>query len=353
MEIARESIFVSALRSFCKVFFSIIGFFLALFLISFIYSLFSSPYNAEEKTSLTLLPDLNGKSELRPISSPAILQINIHGVIGEPEKLDTDVVQSILLDSQNNLLLKNRIKAILLHVNTPGGTVTDSDNIYRMLKEYKQKYNVPIFAYVDGMCASGGMYVTSAADKLYASPASVVGSVGVVFGPFFNVSDAMGRLGIQSKTITQGLDKDMMNPFRPWKPDEDAAIQAVMAFFYNRFVDIVTAAHPNLNKDKLISEYGAKIFDGPTAQRLGYIDVADADDQMALRDLMTEANIDPEKPYQIVTLETKKDWYSSLMGSGSSLFTGKLEHIINFGDQRSPAIRDQFSYLFEPGISHE
>ena len=351
MEIARESIFVSALRSLCKVFFSILGFFLAIFIVTAIYSLFASPYNAEEKTTLNLLPDLNGHSDLRPLSAPAILQINLDGVIGEPEKLDTKVLQNILLDSQNNPLLKNRVKAILLHVNTPGGTVVDSDNIYRLLKDYKQKHNVPIFAYVDGMCASGGMYITSAADKLYASPASVVGSVGVVFGPFFNVSDAFGKIGVQSKTLTQGLDKDMMNPFRPWKPDEDASMQSVMSFFYQRFVDLVAAAHPRLNKDKLVQEYGAKIFDGPQAESIGYIDVANADYHLALRDLMTQANIDPEKPYQIVELEPKHDWFAPLMKSASPIFSGKLEHVFNFGDKRSPAIRDQFAYLFEPGVS--
>lgn len=351
MEIARESIFVSALRSLCKVFFSIIGFFLAVFIVTVIYSLFASPYNAEEKTTLTLLPDLNGHSDLRPLSTPAILQISIKGVIGEPEKLDTDVLQNILLASQNNPLLKNRVKAILLYVNTPGGTVVDSDNIYRLLKDYKQKHSIPIFAYVDGMCASGGMYITSAADKLYASPASVVGSVGVVFGPFFNVSDAFGKIGVQSKTLTQGLDKDMMNPFRPWKPDEDASMQSVMSFFYHRFVDIVAEAHPQLNKDKLVQEYGAKIFDGPQAQQLGYIDVANADYSLALRDLMTQANIDAEKPYQIVALEPKADWLTPFMKNTSPIFSGKLEHVLNIGEKRSPAIRDQFAYLFEPGIA--
>jgi len=351
MEVIRESIFVSALRSFCKVFFSMIGLFLAIFLASFIYSLFTSPFETGDQTKVALLPDLNGQNELRPLHSPAILQINIQGVIGEMGKLDTKAIENILVEAHNNMFLKGRIKGILLRVNTPGGTVVDSDNIYRLLKTFKEKNNIPIFGYVDGLCASGGMYVTSSADKLYASPTSIVGSVGVILGPFFNIYDTLGKVGVQSKTLTRGLDKDMMSPFRAWKPDEDAPFQPVMTFFYHRFVDLVTGARTRLDKTKLVEEYGAKIFDGPEAQRLGYIDVADAEYETALRDLLTQANVDLEKPYQVVSLEPRTDWYSSLVNNASGLFSGKIEHVINLGDKRSPAIRDQFAYLFDPAMS--
>ncbi len=352
MEFLRESVFVSALRSFCKVFFSLLALFLALFLGSIVYSAFVPPYEFEDNITATILPDLEDQAELQPLHSPVVLQIDITGVIGELF-LDTETVRNILVDSQRGLLGHERVKAILLHLNTPGGTVTDSDNIYRMLLAYKAKYKVPVFAYVDGMCASGGMYISSAADKMFASPASIVGSVGVIFGPFFNFSDGMGRIGIQSKTLTEGLNKDMMSPFRPWKPGEDAAITATMQFFYQRFVDIVTAAHPRLDRDKLVQEYGANIFAGPEAERLGYIDVADADYKTALLALMTQANIDPKEPYQVLRLARKLDLFSTLGSQKSSLLSGKIEHTVNLnGDKRSPALRDQFAYLYEPGVLH-
>ena len=348
MEFARESIFVSSLRSFCKVFFSVIGLCVSLFLVMTVYSLFSSPYAPEENTSMTVLPDLEGKQDVISMSAPAVLRINIDGVIGMPDKLTGDTIQNILLDSRKGLLLSNRVKAILLYVNTPGGTVTDSDTIYRALKEYKAKYQTPIYAYIDGMCASGGMYVTSAADKTFASPPSIVGSVGVIYGPLFNFSDAMTKVGIQSKTITEGLDKDSLNPFRPWKPDEDASFKAVMAFLYQRFVDIVTDARPRLDKQKLVAEYGAKIFDGPEAQRLGYIDFADSDYKSALSALLQEAKIDPSKPYQVVELDPKTNFFDSL--AKSSLIGGKVEHILNVGEKTPIELRDQFNYLFSPGL---
>lgn len=347
MEFARESIFVSSLRSFCKVFFSVIGLCVSLFLVMTIYSLFYSPYVPEETTSMTILPDLEGKQDVVSMSAPAVLRININGVIGMPDKLTGDTVQNILLDSRKGLLHGNRVKGILLYVDTPGGTVTDSDTIYRALKEYKAKYQVPIYAYIDGMCASGGMYVTSAADKTFASPPSVVGSVGVIYGPLFNFSDAMAKIGIQSKTITEGLDKDSLNPFRPWKPDEDASFKTVMAFLYHRFVDIVTEARPRMDKEKLVDQYGAKIFDGPEAQKLGYIDIADSDYKSALLALLQEAKIDPSKPYQVVELDPKINFLDNL--AKSSLIGGKIEHILNVGEKIPTQLRDQFNYLYAPG----
>lgn len=347
MEYQRESIFVSAIRSFSKVFFGVVAFFLALFIISLVHSALSSPFAPPDNTKIALLPDLKGNDDLVPMSAPAVLQISIEGVIGEPMKLDTETMETILMASQKDFLRGNRVKAILLKMNTPGGTVLDSDNIYRMLKSYKEKHNIPIFAYVNGLCASGGMYIASAADKVFASPSSVIGSVGVIMGPFFNVVQTMQKIGMEAKTLTQGIDKDALSPFRTWKPGEENSMQAIMAFFYNRFVDIVTSARSRLDRQRLINEYGARIFDAPTAQEYGYIDVANVGYDTALGELLAAANIDPSSPYQVVELSPKPDWLGPLVGE-NSIFRGRLEHSLDTGDRRSPAIRDQFAYLYQP-----
>jgi ClpP class serine protease len=134
MEIARESIFVSSLRSFCKCFFSVFGIFLSFIAVSMLYAVIAPAKGYEEKTELTILPDLEGNRTLLSVSTPAILRINIHGVIGEPAGVTAENVENILQDSHTGHLTHNRVKGILLHLNTPGGTVTDSDDIYRMIK---------------------------------------------------------------------------------------------------------------------------------------------------------------------------------------------------------------------------
>lgn len=346
MEIERESIFVSALRSFCKMFFAVCGLFLALIIMSILYGSIAdgSESPTEVKNRVKYLPDAEGNREISA-TSPVILQLNVHGVIGDPKSIDTKIVQNILLDSRADVLANDRVKGILLHMNTPGGTVVDSDNIYRMLKSYKERYKVPVFAYVDGLCASGGMYISCAADQVFAGPASIIGSVGVVIGPFFNMYEALNKIGIVSQTITQGLDKDMMSPFRPWKPDEDSSLKAVTSFFYQQFVDIVTAAKPRMDRKKLVEQYGAKVFDSVTAQKLGYVDYAESSRSDALLALLKQANVDATQPYQVVELEPKKDLLSNLVSANSPLFTGKIEHTIDTG---APAIKDQIAYLYQP-----
>ncbi len=348
MEISHESVFVSAIRSFCKTFAGFIGIILALLVGALLYSIFSSPYQPQEKTTFTVLPDLHRELSLKPFNSPVVLQINIQGVIGEP-LLDTKTIDAILLDSQRGMLANHRVKAILLNLNTPGGTVFDSDNIYRMLKEYKERYNVPIYGYVNGMCASGGVYISSACDKIFASPCSIIGSVGVILGPFFNIYEGLNKLGVQTKVLSDGINKDMMSPFRPWEPGEDASLKAIMDYQYNRFVDIVTATHPRMDREKLIAVYGAQVFDAVKAQEYGYIDTAGAEYTDALHELMLAANMDPQKPYQVIELTPSLGILSLLNNNQSPLHSGKIAHEITVSGQPSYKIRDQFAYLYLPG----
>lgn len=346
MENARESVFVSAIRSFCRMFFGVCGITLAIFLIIWAYSEISSAGSIESKTTMNYLADANGKQAVVSLTAPVILQLNIHGVIGEPKTLDSDTVESILLESRTGVLASNRVKGILIHFNTPGGTVVDSDNIYRMIKDYKERYKVPVYAYVDGLCASGGMYIACAADRIYSGTSGVIGSVGTLIGPFFNVHEALSKIGVSSETITEGLDKDMMSPFRPWKPGEDASLKNLIAFFYHRFVDIVAEARPRMDKTKLVQEYGAQVYDPIKAQALGYIDVADSSRNAALLALLHEAKIDPSKDYQVVDLEPKSALLS-LFTSQSPLFTGKITHSLD-PRSRYSYLQGQFCYIYQP-----
>lgn len=317
MEFQRESIFLSAFRTFSRVFFGVIAFFLALALVMVGMQVISSPLEPQDNTTVALLPDHKGSRMPVSLRAPAVLRIDITGVIGDPKGINSQAIESILLASREGILAHDRVKAILLYVDTPGGAVTDSDDIYRMLLAYKKMYNVPVFTYINGLCASGGMYVTSASDKMYSSPVGVIGSVGVRIGPFFNVVGFMQKYGFEAKTLTQGLYKDFLNPTRPWKDGEDTSLQNVMGAEYTRFVDVVTAARTRLSRDQLVNTYGAQIYDPNKATEYGYIDVPNADEYTALLDLLSAAQINAEEPYQYVRLDLKHSWLSDA-------FNGKL-----------------------------
>lgn len=322
-------------------FFGFGGILIALSLFSGIVSSISSSHLLDQKTNLSILTNAEGKKQILSASSPVILQIDIHGIIGEPGKLDAHNFRNVLTDSREGTLANDRVKGILLHFNTPGGTVVDSDAIYRMIIEYKKQYNVPVYGYAEGLCASGGMYIAATADKMFAGPASAIGSVGVRMGPFFNIYDLMGKVGLKAKTLTEGLDKDMLNPTRPWKEGEDASIQAVMSFMYEQFVDIVTTGRPGVSKSLLIQEYGAQVFDCVKAEKIGYIDVAMASRNDTLKALVEAAQIN--EAYQVVQLTPKHPWLSEFASSKSPLFTGKVEHVF---DPIPASVREQPCYLY-------
>ena len=344
MEFTRESIFVHSVRSFFSSLFVLLGVAVGLFLVVLGLSFFSAGKMLPERATVTILPDAQGNRDMLSYTAPVILRLDVHGVIGMTDLLHENV-ETVLLDSREGLLQAGRVKAILLHLNTPGGTDCDSDEIYRALVAYKKKYTVPVYAYVDCICASGGMYIACAADKIYASPTAVVGSVGVVMGPAFNFSQAMEKVGVQALTLSEGKDKDSLNPFRPWQQGEDESFRVILSHVYNRFVNVVTEARPRIDKAKLQGEYGAHVFIASEAEEYGYIDRANSSYNEALADLAKEAGIGEK--YQVVRLQLPKSFLEELVQG--RLFSGKLTHRLDLGAPSTPELAGKFLYLYQPG----
>lgn len=345
MHYPRESIIVSTIRSFFRSFAVFIGFFTAFMLLLFGLISLSSPYIQPERSTLLLSPDAKGQRQLLSPTSAVILKLDISGIIGV-KNLTTEKITSLLLDAQEGVLQNDRVKAVLLHIDTPGGAVTDSDGIYRAIMAFKEKHKLPVYAYVDGLCASGGMYIACAADKVFASSTSVIGSVGVRFGPAFNFSTLMQRYGVEALTITQGKDKDALNPFRPWKADEDISYRNLISAMYKQFVNLVTSARPSLNKQKLISDYGAHVFISEEALEYGYIDVANSNYNEALEALASQANLES---YQVMTIQIAYNFLSELSQARysfiekmSNLFSPKTHSLY-------PQLEGKFLYLYQPG----
>lgn len=345
MNFTRESIFVGAIRSFCTSLAMILGIALAIGIIGIALAFIIGPQYLPPKSNPMIMPDAQGQRAMLSGHAPAILRIDLKGVIGTGD-LTSDKIQSILLDSREDFLGGNRVKGVLLYVDTPGGTTTDADAIYRALLDYKQKYNVPIYVYVDGYCASGGMYISCAADKIYATPPSVIGSVGVILGPMFNVSEAMTKVGVSALTLSEGKDKDEFDPFRAWKPNEGATLQDIMAVLYDRFTSIVASARPKLTKEKLVNDYGAHVFVASKAEELGYIDVANADYSQALQGLTAAAQIADQTPYQVVQLIPPHPFLNNL----AQVIAPKriLESLGLSSPIKNPELSGKLLYLYQP-----
>lgn len=343
----RDSILYSAIRalfvSFCVVIGLCLGF---VFFSVFIATLVGSTSNEARLTTVNteeILPNANGKREVLSSDAPVILQIDINGVIGLDD-LTTHAIRQMLVESQEGGMKDGRIKGVLLYVNTPGGTVDDADGILRALLDYKQKYQIPIYAYVDGLCASGGVYVSLAADKIYATKVSLIGSVGVLAPTFANVTKLLDKIGVETLSISAGKGKDALSPLRPWKPGEEDNYKQIINYYYDRFVELVVTHRPEMNKDLLVKEYGAALFPAPEAREKGYIDVSGASLSETLKDLLNKVGITGDY-YQVVRLENRQWWKNLFSSQASSLWKGKIRHQLTISPEVDLLFKQKYLYL--------
>lgn len=340
-----DSIFYTATRSFFKLFFGIMGILLGIVAVIILLGALVGVAEDEPQQNfdIEILPNAENIRKVLSKESPVILTINISGVIGMDD-LTKQTIRDMLVESRERKLKDNRVKAILLVIETPGGTVSDADGIYRALKEYKQQYKVPIYAYVDGMCASGGMYVAAAADKVYSNDASLIGSVGVITPSFVNLSKLIEKIGVDALTLYAGKGKDELNPLRPWKENEQKPMQGLIDYFYAQFVTIVTTNRPKVDPKKLVEEYGAYVFAAPKAEEIGFVDGTGYSRNQVLKLLLQEIGIE-DSYYQVVALKSN-NWVNTLFKSKNSVFSGKVTHEVKLPADLDPKLNSQFLYLY-------
>jgi protease-4 len=179
-----------------------------------------------------------------------------------------------------------RVKAVVLRINSPGGTVTASDTMYRQVLRFREETGKPVIASAQDVAASGAYYVACAADRVVVQPTSVVGSIGVIFNTF-NLAGTLEKIGIKTDAIKSGPYKDMGSPFRGIKEDERALMQKMVDDYYQRFVSVVTT-HRKVSDLKTATD--GRVFTGDDAVKLGLADeTGDLEDAIALARKMTNS----------------------------------------------------------------
>lgn len=174
-----------------------------------------------------------------------------------------------------------KVKAVVLRVNSPGGTVTSSDTMYQIVRRFREKTGKPVVASTQEVAASGAYYVSCAADQIVANPTSVVGSIGVIFETM-QFEGTLDKLGITAHSIKSGSLKDMGSPFRMMRKNEEQVMQQMVDEYFKRFVAIVRERRPikeapaqdlSLYKqDGYAGIYSGRVFSGETAVELGLAD---------------------------------------------------------------------------------
>lgn len=162
------------------------------------------------------------------------------------------------------------VAAVVLRINSPGGTVTASDTLYQLVQDFRTKTHKPVIASTLEMAASGGFYVACASDKIVAQPTSVVGSIGVIFTTF-DVEGTLGKIGARTYTIKSAEMKDMGSPFKALTNKERAVLQAMIDEYFHRFEGVV-ASNRKLDAAGLAKVNDGRIFTGQQAYALGLVD---------------------------------------------------------------------------------
>lgn len=165
----------------------------------------------------------------------------------------------------------DHIKAIVLRINTPGGTVTSSDILYHELQEFKEKRKVPIISSIMDMGTSGGYYVAMASDYIFAHPSTITGSIGVIMLTL-NGQGLLEKIGIQPTAIVSGPKKSMGSPFRAMNDEERAIFQDVIDRLYARFLTVVEKGRPKLAAAKIRQLADGRIYTADVAKTEGLID---------------------------------------------------------------------------------
>lgn len=173
------------------------------------------------------------------------------------------------------------VKALVLRINSPGGGVTASDEIYHLIRQYHEETGNPVVAELGSLAASGGYYIACSADEILAHPTTVTGSIGVILVGV-NVSGLMQKLGVKNQTFTSGPHKDILSPLRASTPEEKQIIQGVLDSLFARFVAVVKQNRPGLDTAKLDQITDGRIYAAPQAQAVGLIDgIGRIDDAIA------------------------------------------------------------------------
>lgn len=263
-------------------------------------------------------PSLEHSTHLSgPATGPAVAVVDVSGPIfsGRAELLEAarvaasgDIVPVIRRAAE-----VASVKALVVRVNSPGGSVVGSDEIYDALRQTDK----PVVALMSEVAASGGYYISMAAEHIVANPNTLTGSIGVI-GQFPNLTELMDKVGVEVTTIKSGKSKDLGNPFRDMTGEERAIFQGIVDETYAHFVGIVSAGR-GLPEERVRELADGRVYTGEKAMELGLVDALGYE-----RDAIAKAaelgGIEGEP--RVVRFKRKSGVFEMLMGSAGPVLSG-------------------------------
>lgn len=301
------------------------------------------PSAADPLREFTLEGDAKGK----------VLVIHVRGTISDAPRRQIVTTRPSMVQEVVAQLRKaekdSEIKAVLLKINSPGGSATASDILYSEIVAFKQKTRAKVVVAMMDVAASGGYYISLPADYILAHPTSITGSVGVLFlRP--DVAGLMAKIGVGVEVSKTGNNKDMGSPFRQATDEEKRIIQNMIDQLGERFLDRI-AEHRRINPQSLKEIATARIFLADDALKLGMVDrVGYISEAIRVAKKLAEL---PENAKVIVYRRTEFP-DDNLYNTSTSQYEGRGPSIVSLDLPASlTSYQAGFYYLWQPGVMGE
>lgn len=204
--------------------------------------------------------------------------VSINGVIADGAEANADAIVTGLRDAFD----ASGTRAVLLRINSPGGSPVQSNFVYNEIRRLRDEYpDIKVYAAITDVGASGAYYIASAADEIYADPASIVGSIGVIMASF-GFDEAIDKLGVDRRVMTAGENKALLDPFMPVDESQQKHVQKMLDTIHVQFINAVKAGRgERLDAEAHPEVFSGLFWTGEEALALGLIDGLKSPGQVA------------------------------------------------------------------------
>lgn len=238
----------------------------------------------------------------------------IEGILDTGESESTLLMETTGSRTVSQLLRQGsrdpRIKALVVYIDSPGGSAAAAQEIFRSILRFKEQTGRPVIVAMGDVAASGGYYVACAADRIYALPSTLTGSIGVIWQSV-SIERLLSNLGIKPETLKAGRFKDTGSFFRSMTPQERELLQKMLNDVHNQFIaDVAKGRKLTIEKVKEIAD--GRILTGKQAKALGLVDELGSLDD-AIRNARLQVNLPETAP--IWVLERKRSLIDVLLGT--------------------------------------
>lgn len=205
---------------------------------------------------------------------PTVTLVPLHGVISADQPGRRTFSAQAVESALSKAFSRSGIRAVVLSINSPGGSPAQSRAILGRARELSKKHNVPVIAHIEEIGASGGYMIALAGDEIYADPFAIVGSIGVIAGGF-GFKEAIDRLGIERRVYTAGAHKGQLDPFREENPRDVKRLEGLLEKSHDLFIDTVKGRRGGRLKGEDDELFNGDFWLAGDADRLGLIDGAE------------------------------------------------------------------------------